>query len=184
MRIVQLAVFMRMENDLQKPILQALLVADRVYTDRDSGKKIIAGVLRKIRYFVSDVAAGGDSAGDTKSEVDVEKTKSKLALGGVSSTGPTPFIYLSLTEIYGTQDFLVRYVNIETDTAKFERTIQIASDSPIETIEKVFPLPELPVGDSSVYAVELIWQDETLGSFRIVFEKVANPQHGDKNDNI
>jgi len=169
---------------LQKPILQALLVADRVYTDKDSKKKIIAGVLRKICYFKEVIVADSDDDQAESQAPDKGTLHKKNVLGGVSSTGPAPSIYISLTEVYGTQSFLIRYVNVATDTAKFERKIELTAENPIDTLERVYPMPELPLGIGNVFAVELIWDNETLGSFRIVFDEIDDPRNGEKNDNI
>ena len=153
---------------MQRPILQALLVADYIYTDKDSGQKIIAGVRRRIAYFVKQDKELGDEP--------TSETEKPKALGGVTKGGIAPFIYLSLTEIYEQQDFILRYVNLETDQARFEKSITVISKDPIEPVEAVFPLPELPMEQGSDYAVELFWKGEILGSFRIKFIELEPPE--------
>ena len=143
-------------------------MADHVYTDRASDQKIIAGVRRKIRFYKESI--------DNEEVAPKPETPEKsIVQGGVTLGGPSLFIYISLTEIYGQQDFLLRYVNLDTDLARFEKSISVVSKDPLEVIEAVYPLPQLPIGADGVFAVELVWEDETLGAFRILFEEVEKP---------
>ena len=70
-----------------KPVLQALVLADKVYHDRQTGKKIIAGTFNaivkgKIKVPVKELADG---------------SKIPMMLGGISMGCPEA--YISLTDV-------------------------------------------------------------------------------------
>ena len=83
-----------------KPILQALLIADHVYEDRTTGKKIIAGVFNPVRTKTSKVSVVVDEAGRQQATV-VDPTQAG-----------SPYAYLSLTEIHGSQRLQLRFVSL------------------------------------------------------------------------
>ena len=153
---------------MQKPILQALLVSDNVYSDSISKKKVIAGVLRKIQFFVPVVDEKED---ENESET---KTETETVLGGARQGGPSPTIFISLTEVYNTQQFELNYVRLEDDQIYFQRDLAVHCEDPLETVEVICPMPEIPISPG-LFAVELSWSGETLGSFRILIEEIEDP---------
>jgi len=140
-----------------KPILQALLVADNVYTDKTTGKKIIAGVFHNI-WFIP------------RKEVEdtVEEGKAvRVAILPAGQDSGSPFCYISLTEVHGRQRFSLRYVYLDQDEQMFSGAFEIDGASPLESVEVIMPLPRLPQKGAGTYALELAWNDEPLGSHRI-----------------
>lgn len=142
------------------PVLQAILVADHVYTDQKSGKKIIAGVFHQLGVF-----KGGASR-----IVEQDGEKKKLVLGGVQSG--SPYAYISLTSVRGKQPFIVRYVDLGQDQPLFQAEFQIECSDPLQTCEAVLALPKLPTPHAGTYALELLWQDEPIGLFRIQVQEL------------
>ena len=51
-------------------------------------------------------------------------------------------------------------------------TINIEANDPLKTIEVVVPLPVLPSPHAGVYAFELLYANELLGSVRVTVHEV------------
>jgi hypothetical protein len=138
-----------------KPILQALLIADHVYEDRATRKKIIAGVFNGITLTQPNVSVSVDESG---------KQKTKITSPGLSGS---PYAYLNLTELHGTQNFQLRFVSLRNHAVMLSTNISVTSKSPLNMAEVILPLPMLPITGPGAFAVELVWNDEVIGAFRI-----------------
>lgn len=162
------AFFLRLETGHEpvKPILQALLLADRVYEDKATGKKIVAGIFQAL-YFKKQ----------TDLKADLEKQGISGIPGGLHAG--SPYAYVSLTDVRGSQPFVLRYVDLGEDKPVFEARFELRCDDPLKTIEVIAPMPPLPVKKAGTYALELLWKDEPLGSFRVTVEEmhIEGPQH-------
>ncbi len=144
-------------DDVVKPVLQALLVADHVYIDKVTNKKVIAGVFHHLFFRkVQDVQ-----------QVNEEEKTIRLKVLSTGYQNSSPFCYISLTEVHGKQPFSLRYVRLADDKLMFQTEFEVDCPSPLETVEIVLPLPNLPADDPGVYALELLWSQEPLGSHRI-----------------
>lgn len=144
-----------------KPVLQALLLAEHVYNDQTTGKKVIAGTFN--RLFVQPPVVIDQ---DKKSEGAIEIPFSAVMRAG------NPFAYINLTEIHGKIDIYFRLVHLESSEVVFESSpISIESTDPLASAEIVLPVCELPtkLGD---YAFELLWNNEIIGSHRIKVEQI------------
>jgi hypothetical protein len=150
-----------------KPVLQALLLADRIYEDK-SGKKIIAGTFNKLVFCRS--AAGPQEM------VDSSGVK-RLIIPGGTSVG-SPYAYISLTEVRGLVHCVLRYVDLGHDKPLFQCEFEIRCEDPLRTIEIVLPMPTLPMNPGA-HALELLCDDEPLGAFRIIVEETP-PQDQDQ----
>ena len=146
-----------------KPVLQALLVADHVYVDIATNKKVVAGIFHRLTIRTRTAEAAGE-----------DKVKIQIPLSG-HQLG-SPFCYISLTEIRGSQPFTLRYVNLEDDKALFQTEFNAECSNPLETIEAVFPLPALPIPGPGHYALELLWGQEPLGCHRITIVEETPPE--------
>ena len=91
----------------------------------------------------------------------------QLTISQAGHRSGSPFCYISLTEVRGAQTFTIRFVNLDDDQALFETKFEVTCNSPLETIEGVFPLPVLPIKGPGHYALELLWGHEPLGCHRI-----------------
>jgi hypothetical protein len=130
------------------------LVADHVYIDAGTGKKIVAGIFHRMTLTPAKLEPTGENT-----------VRLEVPAGGHQSG--SPFCYISLTEIRGKQPFTLRYVSLEDDKALFEMQFMAECQDPLETVEAVFPLPALPVLGPGHYAIELLWGQEPLGCHRI-----------------
>ncbi len=150
-----------------KPVLQALLLADRVYEDR-TGKKIIAGTFNKLII---------QKEGAKPRDVEVDGVKRLMVPGGTQAG--SPYVYISLTDLRGLAQCVLRYVDLSNDVPLFQMELAIRCDDPLQTVEIVLPMPPLPT-HPGVHALELLCDDEPLGQFRVLVEEL--PPHKELED--
>ena len=101
----------------QKPILNALLLADNVYRDGDTGKFIIAGLFRQL---------WGSSF--------------------PSKFGRPTSAYVSLTDMRGTFHFRLRYVDLSDNRVLMEtKPIEVISEDPLGELDFVIGVPPFPM---------------------------------------
>lgn len=145
---------------MTRPILQALLIADHVYTDAATKKKIVAGIFQQMRFIPAE-----------KVEAEIERRKKSGAeqkVMPIPVRAGSPFVYASLTNLRGVQEFELRYVDLEDERPIFRFRFSIEARDPLQASELVFPLPSLPADKAGVFALELLWGDgDPLGSFRV-----------------
>lgn len=145
-----------------KPVLQALLVADHVYEDKATGKRIVAGIFDKLSIQRIDPTEVIRDQGGEK----------RLVAGGTNPGSPSA--YISLTSIHGSQGFLVRYVYLNEDRVLFHTGFRVECPDPLQTVQIVLPLPTLPIIGAGAYALELLCDDDDpIGAFRILVEESA-----------
>ena len=149
-----------------KPILQAILLADHVYRDAATGKHIVAGVFHDLIVLKPE---------------DIEKlqqqaVKTPVVAGGMQAG--SPYAYISLTGVRGDQVFSLRYVSLDDDRVMFHAELPVKCEDPLETVEIIAPLPSLP-HNLGIFALELLWKDEPVGSFRV---RVRNLEVGGSQD--
>jgi hypothetical protein len=134
-----------------KPIIQALLLADNVYTDAETGKRVIAGVFDSI----------------TVPEIPGHFLKVTCA-------------YVSLTELRGRVEVMLRYVDLDSNEVLMENgpTI-IEQNDPIASVDFAVAIPPLPVPHEGIFALEVHANDELIGMLRIT---AASGEHGEEDD--
>ncbi|HEX4000952.1 MAG TPA: hypothetical protein VHX65_20575 [Pirellulales bacterium] len=142
-----------------KPVLQALVIADHVYEDKSTGKKVIAGTFNQI-FFNSPLVAGTPHQAGAGTGTPVHSGRQ----------AGSPYAYISLTDIHTSARLLLRFVYLSDNppTAIFQTAIEVRSLDPLQTVELTAALPALPINREGVYAFEILFEDELLGSFRIV----------------
>ncbi|MFH1919600.1 MAG: hypothetical protein ABIP48_06950 [Planctomycetota bacterium] len=154
-----------------KPVLQALLLADRIYEDKATGKKIVAGIFQAVFF---------KKAEDLKAELEKRGVSGAGMPGGFHAG--SPYAYISLTDLRGTQPFVLRYVDLGEDKPVFEAAFTVSSDDPLKTVEIIAPLPPLPTTKAGTFALELLWNDEPLGSFRVTVKELQIEGTSDDTD--
>jgi hypothetical protein len=145
-----------------KPVLQALLLADHVYSDSGTGKKIIAGIFDRLIFKKPDAE---------QTEIS-EAGRISIQVPHAGYQASSPFCYISLTEVRGKQPFKLRYVDLAEDKAVLQTEFQVDCPDPLKTVEIALPLPPLPANKPGVFALELLWNEEPLGSHRIIIEEM------------
>ena len=138
-----------------KPVLQALVLAERVYQDV-SGKKIIAGTFNRVRFIRKPPIR------------EVERpngTKETLIPGGLH--GGSPYAYISLTDVGQNTVLLLQFVNLTKNVVLFGKQLTVDCKDRLATVELVLALPPLRITEEGVYAFEIVCEQEILGSCRI-----------------
>src|SRR5947207_1189979 len=150
-----------------KPVLQALVLADHVYTDSVTGKKIVAGIFHRLWFRKNVPPEVRDVGGQATATFQIQPSGHQAG---------SPFCYVSLTDVHGEQDFEMRFVDLGDNKSLFGTTFRVKSDDPLQTVEVVVPLPMLPTNKPGTFALELLWNGEPLGAHRVVVGEI--PQKG------
>lgn len=135
-----------------KPVLQALVLAERVYTDV-SGKKIIAGTFNGV--IIGSMPYPMNHEGG------------KVVSGGTDVGSPS--LYLSLTDLIDETRLTVQFTSVSKNTVVLRTELMIECEDRLATVEIVCPLPPLRdiLKEEGVYSVDVVWNEEILGSHRI-----------------
>lgn len=123
------------------PSLQALWLADEVSRDDETGKITLAGIFDQIE-IQSPAEAFSSSA----------------------------FLFFAIGGVHGETELVLAYVDLSDNSVLLERRLPVASESPLATTAVCIPLPSIPVPHPGVYAWELYWNDERLGTSRVTAE--------------
>jgi hypothetical protein len=82
----------------------------------------------------------------------------------------SPFAYMSLTEVRGVTPLVLQLVSLDDDTQLFRSDLRVDCSNPLYTIELTVPLPPIAPPKAGIYALEVLYNHEILGSLRIVVE--------------
>jgi hypothetical protein len=145
-----------------KPVLQALVLADHVYEDKTTGKKIISGTFHGIKFSRKP---------PTAEAVLPDGSKKLVTMGGMQSG--SPYAYLSLTDVCDNTILSVQFVYLTKNVVIFKTDFKIECDNRLGTIEIILPLPKLPIQEVGTYALEVICEGEIIGSSRITAEDIT-----------
>lgn len=155
-----------------KPIIQALLLADHVYEDKATGKKIIAGTFNQIMLGTNPppMVEGPDG---------VKRPQTQRG-----SDPGCPSAYLSVTDVIDGTELQLQFVNVTKNEQVFQCNIKIASQDRLAVHEIVMPLFPWSVmlrGQIGTYSLDVLWKGELLGSHRLLVTQAdsaaANPIH-------
>lgn len=150
---------------MPKPVLQALILADHVYQDKETGKKIIAGTFNRLSLTkVKPKTPPPDPE-------QAAKAPRQLSAAEVRRPG-SPTAFVSLTDVHGQTDLELRYVDLSDGRVLLGAKFRVQSDNPLNTVESLVPMPPLPVPHPGVYALELLYENEPLGSLRVTAAEV------------
>ena len=134
-----------------KPILQALLLADHVYTDADTGKKVIAGTF--------DCLFGKEFP---------------------TEFYPVTYAYICITDVHGEVPLILRYVDLATNEVLMEcGPIPVHSDDPVASIDFAVTVPPIPMPHEGVFAFEVHAFNELLGFLRITVRPAEQDEDED-----
>lgn len=136
-----------------KPVVQSFILADHVYVDARSGKKVIAGTFNQVHLGVN-----------------------QTALHRV-------FAYLAVINCRGRVEIQLRHVDLaDGSELRKSGVIGFDAADPLQTYEIVIEVPPLPMPHEGAYALEAYCNDELAGSIRIgVKQKHAPEEDGQQN---
>jgi hypothetical protein len=171
---------------MRKSVLQSIILAEHVYEDRATGKKIIAGIFHRLTRIkppgkpmpkpatapiqAAPSAPQAPAPSPRSGTPDIAQQERVIQIPMSGLTAGSPFLYLSLTELYGPSTFLLRFVSLADGAVLFHSELKANAPNPLETVEAVVALPPLSPPNSGVYALELLQNNELLGSLRIVVD--------------
>jgi hypothetical protein len=152
-----------------KPVLQALVLAERIYEDKDSRKKIIAGT-----FNTFNVAPAPSITAQLP-----DGSKRLMVPGGTDPGSPSA--YISLTDVVDGTEIILQYVNVSRNRVVFQAGMRINTTSRLDTIEIVAPLPpasQLAI-EPGTFSLDVVWNGEILGSHRIQVISHPAPSSGE-----
>ena len=138
-----------------RPILQALVLADHVYIDAKTGKKIIAGTFNHL-----------------------------AAPEFPSFFGRTTYAFISMTEVHGNTPVTLKYTDLSTSETLLEiRDLPMeAPNDPLATVEMVVELPRFPMPHEGIFAFEVFAHNEQVGTLRIQVSQSAEESSNEGED--
>jgi hypothetical protein len=147
---------------MPKPVLQAMVLADHVYQDRLTGKFIICGTFSTILFGPSP-------------NTEPSAASQNVAAGLVSRAG-SPYLYLALAEVHGDVQLSLRFVDLSDASVLIQAEIIVASNDPVAVAEYILPMPPLPAERIGNYSLDLLYDEELLGSWRIAVRPLGKMQ--------
>jgi hypothetical protein len=121
------------------PVLQAIVLADQIYTDAVSGKKVIAGTFNALQPQHIP-----------------------------SNFNRSTFAYLCLTDVKGTAEIELRYVDLQTNELLIGlQGVWVKANSPLDSVELVIEVPPFPIPHEGIYAFEAHAGGALIGALRI-----------------
>ncbi len=147
-----------------KPVLQALVLADRIYEDI-SHKKIICGTFNQI--FLVKISK--------PLEVELPNGSKKVAVPGGADLG-CPSAYLSLTDVVDGTEITLQIVNVSKNAVLFQTAFRINANDRLATIEIIAPLPPISAfcGEPGNFSLDVVWNSEILGSHRVLVKAIES----------
>ena len=152
----------RVNPDAIKPVLQALLLADRVYQEV-SGKKIIAGTFNQV--FIGQISQVPVIGPDGMATVQLP--------GGMDAG--CPYAFLSLTDVENETLINLKLHNVSKNQPMLNLEFKIGCDDRLATVEVVVPLPPISVifQEQGTFSLDVFWNEEILGSHRIIVKAIG-----------
>jgi hypothetical protein len=152
---------------MPKPVLQAMVLADHVYQDRNTGKFVIAGTFGTIWR---------QPAPPRPTEGEGEGAAPKQLLSGPITQMGSPYLYLALADVHGKVPLSLRLIDLSDGNMMMEANFEVASVDPLTMCEFILPMPLLPAMKPGALSLDLLFQNEILGSWRINVRDVPPPQ--------
>jgi hypothetical protein len=148
-----------------KPVLQALVLAERIYEDK-SGKKIIAGTFNQL--LIGKMTLPAAESGSDKGQ--------RHFLPGGTDPG-CPAAYVSLTDVVDGTEITLQMVNVSKNVVLFMASLRINSNDRLATVEIIAPLPPMNtfVREPGTLSLDVVWRSEILGSHRLIVREFNPP---------
>jgi hypothetical protein len=147
-----------------KPVLQALVLAERIYETKD-GRKIICGTFNRL-----------ESGFATPQEIEGPGGGKQVTIAGGTDMG-CPSAYVSLTDIVGEITLVFQFVSVSRNVSLFQIEAKVSPLNRLETAEFILDLPPLRdwCREIGVYSLDVLCDNEILGSHRLTVEPYRPP---------
>jgi len=148
------------------PLLQALVIAERIYVDT-SDRKIICGTFNQIVLKTTPTER-------TVNNPDGSKTKKLLA----GHDPGCPWFYLSLTDVIPGTVLTLQMMNVSKNKEMFNLSVTIDEADRLSTVEIVLPLPPIMsfAKEPGTLSFDVLCNGEIIGSHRLLV-KAAPSDH-------
>jgi len=121
------------------PVVQSFILADHVYVDARTGKKVIAGTFNEIRLRPQQEAMGREV-----------------------------YAYLAMTNCRGHVESHLRHVDLSDESVLWtSRQIKFEATDPLQTYEVVIEVAQLPFPHPGTYVMEVWCNAQRTGSIRL-----------------
>lgn len=147
---------------MPKPVLQAMVLADHVYRDGATGKHVIAGTFTRIWFGKAKVDQPGDS----------EESAGRRVVSGPISKAGSPYLYIALVAVHGQVPLDLKYIDLSDASVLIEAQIVVGARDPVAVAEYVVPIPPLPANKVGNYSLDLLYENEILGSWRVSVQEL------------
>jgi hypothetical protein len=174
-----------------KPVLQALVLADNIYQDKATGKMIIAGTFKQLLFSKpmekpadlgdigrSEIVGIGRAEKPPPAEMPAEGPR-KLTWQEICRSG-SPHVYISLTGVHDSVPLELRYIDLADNKVLLATQFSVNCKNPLETMEFALVMPPLPIPHAGVYSLELLSNEELLGSLRITAVDISATEKRDE----
>jgi len=148
-----------------KPILQALVLAEKVTTLAD-GRKIIIGTFTGVVLRLR-----------RRTEVAEAKDEEQTVTVQGGETG-APWAYLCLTGVVNNTKLELQFVSLKKNAPVFRTEITLVGNSRVRSVELEIPLPHIRVTEPGGYAFDVVCDGEILGSWRVEVEVIYEESEG------
>lgn len=146
------------------PVLQALLVADRIYELAHNGGMVIAGTLNKLTLNPAPKSHQVQQDDGTR----IQRVEAR--------TPVAPNVYISLTDVHNNTELSIQLVDLSRNEVLMHTSFVIENGDRIGSTEIIAPMPPLNIIQRpGAYAIEVVFNDEILGSYRI--DVVGGPEY-------
>ncbi|MGW8258164.1 MAG: hypothetical protein ACWGMZ_11815 [Thermoguttaceae bacterium] len=156
-----------------KPVLQALVLADHIYQDKVTGKMIIAGTFKQLLFSKPTER----SAEKAQAPAPSAEGQRKLTWHEVRRFG-SPHVYISLTDVHDLVPMELRYIDLADNKTLLATQFTVNCNNPLETVEFALVMPPLPIPHAGVYLLELLSNNEPIGSLRITAVDISAQEKG------
>jgi hypothetical protein len=145
-----------------KPVLQALVLAERIYEDK-SGKKIICGTFNGLLIGQLPLPEHENPDG----------SRTKLVPGGTDLGCPAA--YISLTDLVEGTELVLQFVNVTKNQVIFQTGFKVNVQDRLATVEIVAPLPPIAqyVQEVGTFSLDVLCDNEILGSHRLLVRELG-----------
>lgn len=137
-----------------KPILQALVLAERVWT-LDDGRKAICGTFTKVVFKKPRASPRLDAEGHPV-----------ITSGGLGA----PWAYICLTGVANETVLQLQFVSLKRNAPVFRTEIELHGNDRLAIVELALQLPRLAPAVPGGYAFDVVCDGEILGSWRVEVE--------------
>jgi hypothetical protein len=171
---------------MPKPVLQAMVLADHVYRDAETGKFLIIGTFGNLAVLHTQPDHPFSAPSEQSTNAASQSEESEITGGSRSMSASefiragSPYLYVALTGIHGQVPLRIRCVDLSDLNVVFEGRVDVTAVSPVALAEFSLPLPPLPTKLGN-FSLEVLHDGEILGQWRVTVSDQTPPENMETN---